>query len=187
MHCNSKSLYFAFSFQTIFKVAQKNPPQSAEALNKSSTNTPQPRPRKRKVQKTICFLSFVINHYDSLLMVNTTYLTFPINTSCFLICCIALALISLRPSPWHPLMPVASLLSHMMWFDKGNLLQETTRRLFAGRANMGYGMLFRLCCGIITDELKTRATRAAFGHEFDYNRGLDISCFCTCCRNWALG
>ncbi|XP_027138876.1 protein FAM13A isoform X1 [Larimichthys crocea] len=33
------------------KAAQKNPPQSAEALNKSSTNTPQPRPRKRKVRK----------------------------------------------------------------------------------------------------------------------------------------
>lgn len=57
--------------------------------------------------------------------------------SCLLICCIASVLLGLRPSLRQPVMPVASRLSHMMWFDKGNLLQETTARLFAVRDKHG--------------------------------------------------
>lgn len=32
----------------------------------------------------------------------------------------------------------------MMWFDKGNLLQETTAPLFAARDEQAHGVLFRV-------------------------------------------
>lgn len=63
------------------------------------------------------------------------------NTLCFLICCKALVLISLKSSLRLPVMPVASQLGHMTWFDKDNLPAGNNNTLFAMRQRLWYAYL----------------------------------------------
>lgn len=126
--------YSHFSPMLFPKVVQNNLAENTECLEKSFSNTSRTRPRKKKVWK--------LTYLELWLFVMTVYrrpfLTLSITTSCFLICCLAVMLISLRLS-LRCLWPRCL----VTWCDliKAICCRKQPHAYLLWETNMGHGML----------------------------------------------